>query len=318
MTDGAREQDYVKHPLIREGTVESRLYQQLLATRVLERGNTLVVMPTALGKTIVAALVAAERLRRFPDGKILFLAPTKPLAVQHAETFRRVLKVPPDRIVVLTGATPPEKRKELWAFAKVVCATPQTVENDILAGRIDLSDVVLLVFDEAHRAVGEYPYVFIAREYMKQAKNPLILGLTASPGGTEEKIQEVRQNLFIKNIEIKTPYDADVRPYMHKIFVRWVAVDLPPAFLRIKRLLENAVRERLRRLKEMGIITSADIHAYSKKDYLAMQEKIRTAVVEEGKSELWDALILVGEILKILHALELLETQGISALVRYF
>ncbi len=310
--------EYVKHPLIRENTIESRLYQQLLAARILEKGNTLVVMPTALGKTIVAALVAAERLRKFPSGKVLMLAPTKPLATQHAETFRRVLKVPEDRVVVLTGSIAPEKRQELWKFAKVICATPQTVENDILAGRISLEDVVLLVVDEAHRAVGDYPYVFIAREYMKQAKHPLILGLTASPGGTEERIEEVRQNLYVNNIEIKTPYDADVRPYIHKIFVRWIEVELPTPFLKIKRLLENAVRERLRTLKGMGIITSADIHAYSKKDYLAMQEKIRQAVVEEGRSELWGALVVVGEILKIVHALELLETQGIEALLKYY
>ncbi len=310
--------EYVKHPLIRENTIESRLYQQLLAARILEKGNTLVVMPTALGKTIVAVLVAAERLRKFPSGKVLMLAPTKPLATQHAETFRRVLKVPEDRVVVLAGYIAPEKRQELWKFAKVICATPQTVENDILAGRISLEDVVLLVVDEAHRAVGDYPYVFIAREYMKQAKHPLILGLTASPGGTEERIEEVRQNLYVNNIEIKTPYDADVRPYIHKIFVRWIEVELPTPFLKIKRLLENAVRERLRTLKGMGIITSADIHAYSKKDYLAMQEKIRQAVVEEGRSELWDALVVVGEILKIVHALELLETQGIEALLKYY
>ncbi|MDN5358664.1 MAG: hypothetical protein PWP76_507 [Candidatus Diapherotrites archaeon] len=311
--------EYVKHPLIKPKTVEARLYQQLITVNVLEKGNTLVVAPTALGKTIIAALVAAERLKQHPDGKVLMLAPTKPLAVQHAETFRRVMNIPEEKIVVLTGTTPPEKREKLWTDAKIIVATPQTVENDILSGRADLSNVVLVVFDEAHRAVGDYPYVFIAKEYMRSAKHPLILALTASPGGTEEKIHEVRQNLFIRNIEIKTPDDPDVRPYVKDIFVHWVGVPLPDEFREIKRLLENAMRVRLRRLKEIGVVSSADLHAYSKKDFIGMQEKIQQLIQENpDREELYEALQRVAEILKIHHALELLESQGITALHRYF
>ncbi len=311
--------EYVKHPLIKPSTVEARIYQQLITVNVLEKGNTLVVAPTALGKTIIAALVAAERLHRFPEGKVVMLAPTKPLAVQHAETFRRVMNIPEEKIVVLTGAVPPKKREELWRDEKIIVATPQTVENDILTGRISLEDVVLMVFDEAHRAVGDYPYVFIAKEYMRTAKNPLILALTASPGGTEEKIREVQQNLFIKNIEIKTPDDPDVKPYVKDIYVQWVGVPLPEQFREIKRLLENAIRIRLRRLKEIGVVSSADIHAYSKKDYLALQEKIQQYLQENpGREDLYEAVQRVAEILKLSHALELLESQGITALHRYF
>ncbi len=310
---------YVEHPLIKPGTVEARLYQQLITVNVLEKGNTLVVAPTALGKTIIAALVAAERLRNYPDGRVLVLAPTKPLAVQHAETLRRVMNVPEDQIVVLTGTVPPDKRKEFWNSSRIVVATPQTVENDLLTGRVSLEDVVLIVFDEAHRAVGDYPYVFIAREYVRTARNPLILALTASPGGTEEKIQEVRQNLFIKNIEIKTPDDPDVKPYVKDIAVKWVGVELPDEFLEVKRLLENAIRVRLRRLKEIGVVSSADIHAYSRKDLIALQEKIQGALQEDpDRQELYEALQRVAEILKLEHALELLESQGITALHRYF
>ncbi len=310
------EKEYIKHPLIKENTLEARLYQQLLAVRTLQRGNTLIVAPTALGKTIVAILVAAERLKQFPKGKVLMLAPTKPLALQHAESFRRFLKIPPDMVVTLTGSTPPEKRKRLWEFARVITATPQTIQNDILTGNISLKDVVLLVFDEAHRAVGEYPYVFIAKHYMNIAENPLILGLTASPGGTEERIEEVRQNLFIKNIEIKTPYDPDVRPYVHKILIRWVPVELPEAMLRAKKLLENAIRRRLRILKELEIISSADPSNFSRKDYLALQKNIMDEIAQ-GRQDLWDAAVAVGGIIKLEHALELLETQGVSAFLAY-
>ena len=310
--------EYVDHPLIKPKTVEARVYQQLIATSVLENGNTLVVLPTGLGKTVVAALVAAERLRRFPESKVLIVAPTKPLAEQHSESMRRMLSIPEDEIVVLTGTIQPEKRAELWKRARVIAATPQTIENDILSGRIDLSNVSLLVIDEAHRAVGNYPYVLIARKYMEQAKNPLILALTASPGGSEEKIQEVMRNLFIHNVEIRTPDDPDVKRYVKGHTIQWVRVELPPEFKEILRLLEHAIRSRLRALKEMGIVDSVDVRKYSKKDLLALQEQVQSLLSEQpDREELYDALRLIAEIIKIQHGLELVETQGTSAFVAY-
>lgn len=44
---------YINHPLLKKDAIESRLYQQILAGDVLKKGNTMVVAPTALGKTIV-------------------------------------------------------------------------------------------------------------------------------------------------------------------------------------------------------------------------------------------------------------------------
>ena len=54
----------------------------------------MIVAPTALGKTIVAVLVAAERLNKIKGSKVLVLAPSKPLAIQHEENFRHFLTVP--------------------------------------------------------------------------------------------------------------------------------------------------------------------------------------------------------------------------------
>jgi len=50
---------YVEHPMVREGVLEDREYQRRMVERALE-ANTLVVLPTALGKTVIAELVAAE------------------------------------------------------------------------------------------------------------------------------------------------------------------------------------------------------------------------------------------------------------------
>lgn len=173
---------------LRRDLIEPRVYQEVIYARCKE-ANCLVVLPTGLGKTLIAMLIADYRLSKY-GGKVLMLAPTKPLAVQHAESFKKLFNIPPEKINVLTGELSPKQRAEVWKNSVVITATPQTVENDILTGRISLEDVVLLVFDEAHRAVGNYSYVFIAKEYLKTAKHPLVLGLTASPGSDEEKIRK--------------------------------------------------------------------------------------------------------------------------------
>ncbi len=304
--------EYISHPLIKENTIERRLYQVSIAATALIK-NTLVVIPTGLGKTTIAALVIASRLLN-EDGKVLFLAPTKPLVEQHARFLKRVLKIDAESIVTLSGEVQPTKRKELWEKGRVIVSTPQVVENDIIAGRVSLEDVVLVVFDEAHRAVGNYAYVFIAREYLKTAKNPLILGMTASPGSDPERVMEVIRNLGIESIEVRAEWDHDVSPYVGKKRVEWIKVEMPEEMKEVKNRLEECIKLRFRRLKELGIEIPEKV---SKKDLLALQEALQAEAAETQSSEMFDALSVLAEILKLQHAVELVETQGIKALKSY-
>lgn len=306
---------FISHELIKPETVEAKLYQEVLAARILEKGNTLVVAPTALGKTVVAVMVAAQILKQ--GMKVLFLAPTKPLAVQHEASMKKFLNVPEEEITVLTGIVAPEKRRKIFEHSKLVSATPQSIQNDLVSGEISLADFGLVVFDESHRATGDYSYVFIAEQYMKHAKKPLILALTASPGGEEEKIQSVCRNLFIKNVEIKTHEDEDVKDYVNPIHVEWVRVDLPPKFLEVKVHLERFQREQVSSLKKMGFGLGKKY--FSKKDMLQLQGTIRKELLLRGKSapSLYGAASKVAALLKVSHALTLLETQGTFALNEY-
>ena len=77
--------EYINHPFIAESRLEKRTYQFSIAMRALD-GNTLVVIPTGLGKTAIALIVAASRLYS-TGGKVLMLAPTKPLVEQHLRYF---------------------------------------------------------------------------------------------------------------------------------------------------------------------------------------------------------------------------------------
>lgn len=307
--------EWIQHPLIKAEKIESRLYQQVLAADVLKNGNTMIVAPTALGKTIVAALVAAERLNTYNNSKVLILAPSKPLVVQHEESFRDFLKT---SVTSITGAIKPEERIKRWNDSQIICATPQTVESDLISGRYNLSDVSVLVFDECHRGVGSYSYVYLASKYMQESKNPLILGLTASPGWDEVKIQEVCKNLFIKDVVIKTEEDSDVEPYFNPVEVKWVKIELNQELKDIKLHLEKALKVRLKTLKTLGVIRS--VSNISKKDVLVAKGKAQNRI---GRSihppkKCFIAVSILTAVINILHSLELLETQGTTTLQKYF
>ncbi len=301
----------VNHPLIKPDTISLRRYQEAVVARAID-ANTLVVLPTGLGKTIIAAMISAHQLNEFPESKILFLAPTRPLAVQHHKTFEGIINL--KDLIVLTGRDAINKRTKLWEKNRIIFATPQTIENDILRN-LDLTDVSLIIIDECHRAVGNYAYVHIAEEYMKQAENPLILGLTASPSSDNETVKEICKNLFIQQVEAKTEEDPDVREYVQKVKTRWLKVELPEDFKKIKKIIESILRDDLRELKNRGYLNSASTEKINKRTLLTIQSDIRKEITQGGESY-FDASIAASA-LKINHALELLETQGISSLDKY-
>ncbi|MDD3083641.1 MAG: DEAD/DEAH box helicase [Candidatus ainarchaeum sp.] len=308
---------FVKHPLIKEDTIESRLYQEVLVTKIIEKGNTLVVAPTALGKTIVAVLLTAFKLKENLDTKILFLAPTKPLVLQHEKSFKKFLNIDENEIISITGTTKPSEREKIYKEKKIINATPQTIENDILNGIISLKEFDLVIFDEAHRAIGDYAYVFINLQLQKQNKKSLVVALTASPGSEEEKIQDVCRNLSINNIEIKNSNDIDVKQYVNEITIDWIKVDLPEDFIKIKQYLEKFQQEQLNFLKGMHVAITSNKKYYNRTRIIEMQRKI-IAMLRNGKNpSMYSAMSKCAALLKIAHAEELIETQGIGSLKNY-
>ncbi len=304
---------YINHPLIKPDTIEQRLYQLSLAGEALKK-STLVVLPTGLGKTIVALLVMVSRL---PKGKVLLLSPTKPLVEQHTAFFRNALNIPPEEVVLFTGNTPPGKRKSMWGAAKVVVSTPQVIENDILGKKIDLGDVSCVIFDEAHRATGDYSYVYISEKYSQQSGEPLVLGITASPGSDSGRIQEVCTNLRIGAVEVRSDSDADVRPYVFDKDIEWKYVSIPVEIKGLKQLMDKVLSDRLNKLRELGIISSYQTRL-SKREMLDLQGRMQSQLRSFPDQKIYQGISLLAEIFKVSHAIEIAETQGASALSRYF
>jgi len=276
--------------------------------RTCVRAPTLVVLATGLGKTAIAARVIAERLHKYPNTRALFMAPTRPLVEQHKTFLRRVMKIDVDKIVSLSGHISPEDRISLWTHAKIVVATPQVVLNDIERGIVPLESYSILVFDEAHRAVGDYPYVHIAKKYWEVAWYPLVLGLTASPGNRIEDLIEICTNLGIYNIEFRSESDPEVRKYLFEKKIRIVRVKMPQNALIARKLLADALSTILSLLKSMKIISSESPNKVSIRELTEKMEMISEAEMDQNTKS--RALMYLGMALKLHHAIEVLDRHG--------
>ena len=307
-------EESVERPLVESGVLERRQYQTELA-REAAGGHTLVCLPTGLGKTTVSLLVTAERLHEV-GGTALLLAPTKPLVTQHADFYREALAIPEEEVVVFTGEVRPDDREALFERARVVIATPQVIENDLIGGRIDLASITHLTFDECHRASGEYAYNYIAERYHADSEAPLVTGMTASPGGDEAAIRSVCANLGLASVAVMTEDDADVAAYTHRTDVEWERVTLPDEILAIRDALVAVIEDRLEALKELGVTraTSADI---SQRDLNRIRGELQQ-LIDNDQSEGYEGMSIHAEVMKLRRAVTLAETQSVESLRRYF
>lgn len=298
---------FVEHPLIKKGSVEERDYQGNLS-RIASSSSTLVVLPTGMGKTVVALRVIADVLQK-KEGKVLFLAPTKPLVEQHARFLRDHLEG--KRVGMMTGEIPPEERILLFLENDVIASTPQVVANDVRSERISLKNVSLIIFDEAHRGVGDYAYVPVAEEY--KVFNGLVLGMTASPGANSERIKEVCKNLGIERLEIRSESDPDVASYVHDIQMDWIEVDVPKEMKKVVLILRAMFDAYTKQLVNLGVLNGKG--PATTKLLLevgrGLQERSRKG---ERHRNLFLAMSVQAMAVKIGHALEMAETQGVSAL----
>ncbi|MBI4014327.1 MAG: DEAD/DEAH box helicase family protein [Candidatus Aenigmarchaeota archaeon] len=294
--------EYVSHPWIAPNAIEKRAYQERILASAAS-ANTLVVLPTGMGKTSVAALVTAHCLEK-RKGKIMFLAPTRPLVAQHLKTFSRFMRAGLEMAAV-TGSTPPSERRKIYAKSDVIFSTPQTVENDLSSGVLSLDGYSLCIFDEAHRAVGNYAYTRIA-----EAFSSLILALTASPGADRRKIDEVKRLLKINNVEIRSREDEDVKPYVQLMNEEYREVALTKEMESLRTYLTAVKDSRMKKLMSWGIVKSP----LSKIQILKLQEELS----KSDSNYRFMAMSVLAEVLKVDHAILLLETQTIYSLKKYF
>ncbi|MEA2036537.1 MAG: helicase-related protein [Nanoarchaeota archaeon] len=296
---------YIKHKNIKDNTILSKEYQTTIAKNCFHE-NTAVILPTGLGKTIIAFLVMAEILPR----KILFLAPTKPLVMQHYRNCKEFLNINENQAVMLSGSIPQKKRAGLFDSAAVIVSTPQTIKNDLDKKLYNLKEVSLIIFDEMHKAVENYAYVGIAENF-----KGLILGLTASPGSRKKKIRQTLENIKIRNIESRTREDIDVKDHIKDIKLEWIKVPMDKQLRKIQKPLHDLFLEKLSKLNRLGILTYKKPNYISKKDILGARMSIKKRF---GRSPYaFATYVNQAVLLQTYHCLELVETQGTDAFMKY-
>jgi len=276
--------------------------------------NTLVIVPTGLGKTLIALLLTIDRMLKFPDSKILFLAPTRPLAEQHFSYFKKHLPELFAQMDIFTGKTPAEKRKELWQNSDIVFSTPQCTGNDIKNNLYTLENVSLLIEDECHRCFKNYAYTYVAEKYLAHSRMPRILGLTASPGHEKEKIQQIAKNLGIEAYEIRTRDSPDVKEYMQKLEFDTIHVEFPEEFKKMTNSLKKISDRKIEELKSRKLLFGPP----TKINVLNTQKKIMGAIASGNKHfNLLTGASACAQVLKVQHAIELIETQTLASAQEY-
>lgn len=294
-------------------SIQPREYQKAIIETAKNK-NTLVVLPTGLGKTLIALYLAIDRIEKYPLKKILFLAPTRPLIDQHLNYFKKYLPELYAEMELFTGSVSPEKRRSLFAQANIIFSTPQCIANDIKKSLYSLQDVSLLIIDEAHRCLKNYDYTKVVSAYKSQA--PLefqrILGLTASPGHEQEKIKQICSHLDIEEIELRSRESEDVLPHIQKLEFNKVEVPFPKEFEEIRVLLKRIFDSKIETLKKMNLLFAPA----NKITLLQLQSRLASQFSSHN-FQIMMGMSYTAQAIKISHALELLETQTLAGLNSY-
>jgi Fanconi anemia group M protein len=295
-----------------ELSIKPRKYQEEIFKTTKEK-NTLVVLPTGTGKTLIGIMTAIYKFKMKPLEKILMLAPTRPLIEQHFKDFKEKLPDGWADYQLFTGKTLAKKRKEIWQTAEFIFSTPQCISNDLKKGLYDLKDVSLLIVDEAHRCMKNYAYNHVSQKYKLQNNDHHILALTASPGGDKKTIEQICENLNIQSVEIRTRESDDVKPYLQELEFEKIFVDFPAELMQIKILLEGIYNDKAAKLKDRKLLFGHP----NKMTLLKLQTKLASEIRRSRNGNKMYGISLCAQALKISHAIELVETQTVNALLEY-
>ena len=291
--------NFIEHKLIKPNSIEIREYQTNLANDV-KNQNCLIVLPTGLGKTTIALQVIVDYMQNGTGG-VLFLAPTRVLVNQHYEFLKENLLIAD--IGIVTGEDLLSKRKKKW-MNSVVCATPEITKNDFARNMVSPNQFALVVFDEAHRTIGDYAYSIIAKYF--QNTDTRILAMTATLPSEKEKAKEIVTRLRIKNLIERSDESPDVKPYIQKTETEWIRVDLTKEMKAIQMCIKLALEERYKELRKNGLRLSDN---KSLSQLLNARQYVLTQNRRSAKP-LFTAI-------RITYALNIFEAHGITPFLKF-
>ncbi|KAI3367642.1 hypothetical protein L3Q82_026489 [Scortum barcoo] len=237
--------------------------------------NTLVCLPTGLGKTFIASVVMYNFYRWYPSGKIVFMAPTKPLVAQQIEACYKVMGIPQAHMAELTGSTAAKQRQEVWRSKRVFFLTPQVMVNDLSRETCPAQQVKCVVIDEAHKALGNHAYCQVIRQLGSQTLQFRILALSATPGGDTKSVQSVISNLLISHIELRSEESPDIQAHSHQRSVEKVVVPLGEALSAHQARYLQVLEKFTSRLVQNRVMGQKDLRTLSKYQLILARDQFR-------------------------------------------
>ncbi|XP_068608350.1 Fanconi anemia group M protein [Brachionichthys hirsutus] len=281
--------------------------------------NTLVCLPTGLGKTFIAAVVMYNFYRWYPSGKIVFMAPTKPLVAQQIEACYNVMGIPQAHMAELTGSTAAKQRQEVWRAKRIFFLTPQIMVNDLSRETCPAQQVKCVVIDEAHKALGNHAYCQVVRQLGGQNLQFRILALSATPGGDTKSVQSVISNLFISHIELRSDESPDIQAHSHQRNVDKVVVPLGETLSGYQARYLQVLEKFMSRLVQNRVMAHKDLQTLGKYQIILARDQFRKNPPPNIKGP--HQGMLEGDFalcISLYHGYELLMQMGLRSLFFYF
>ena len=120
---------------------------------------------------------------------------------------------------------------------------------------IEKEKISLLIFDEAHKAQKNYSYSLIVNKlYENNNVQFRIIALSASPGNSNQKIEDLINNLHIKKIEFRTEKNSDIKNYIFNKKITIIEIENNSNISKIEILINSLINNRLDIMKKYKII----------------------------------------------------------------
>ncbi|XP_018404700.1 PREDICTED: Fanconi anemia group M protein [Cyphomyrmex costatus] len=291
-----------------------RQYQYNIVKSALYR-NTMVCLPTGLGKTFIAAVVMYNFWRWYPSGKIVFLAPTKPLVAQQIKACYEVMGIPSIDMMELTGAVIQKNREIAWLKKRIIFATPQVFHNDLERSIIPSHLIKCVIVDEAHKALGKHSYCECIRILSTQNQHFRILALSATPGNKIDNVHEVIQNLNISHLELRDENSIDIIPYINKRKVDIILVPLSNELAAFKERYITIMDRHVKFLMQSNVLRGHTANISKGRIFYLLRE-FKTKTNKSGNYA--QIMKTLNILLTMYHAYDLMIRHGLRAFYKFY
>ncbi|XP_055880502.1 Fanconi anemia group M protein homolog isoform X3 [Biomphalaria glabrata] len=256
--------------------------------------------------------------RWFPQSKVVFMAPTKPLVAQQMNACYEIMGIPTDDTIELTGSVAPPIRHKAWKEKRVVFLTPHVMINDLCRGTCLADSIKCIVVDEAHKALRNYAYCQVIKELVKYTRQFRVLALSATPGSDLKSVQEVINNLLISHIELRSENSIDIQRYTYERKIEKVVVPMGEELSGFRMQYIQVMSCVTLRLIQNNVLYNRDASKLSKFMLLKCRDEFRQNPpqtmqhAQYGNIEADFALAI-----SLYHGFELLQIHGLKSLYNY-